>query len=50
MKSLGKLRKIFAVGVTVLMAVSLFAGCGDEKKSADSGKSSNAAEDIAAIK
>ena len=50
MKSLGKLRKIFAVGVTVLMAVSLFAGCGDEKKSADSGKSSNVAEDIAAIK
>ena len=30
MKSLGKLRKIFAVGVTVLMAVSLFAGCGDQ--------------------
>lgn len=50
MKKLGKLSKIFAVGVTVLMAVSLFAGCGDEKKSADTGKSSNAAEDIAAIK
>lgn len=32
------------------MAASIFAGCGDEKKSADSGKSSNVAEDVAAIK
>ena len=50
MKKLGKLSKILTLGVTVLMAVSLFAGCGDEKKSADTGKSSNVAEDIAAIK
>lgn len=50
MKKWSKLSKILTLGVTVLMAASIFAGCGDEKKSADSGKSSNVAEDVAAIK
>lgn len=50
MKKWSKLSKILTLGVTVLMAASIFAGCGDEKKSADSGKSSNMAEDVAAIK
>ncbi len=49
MKKWSKLSKILTLGVTVLMAASIFAGCGDEKKSADSGKSSNVAEDVAAI-
>lgn len=50
MKKWSKLSKILTLGVTVLMAASIFAGCGDEKKSADSGKSSNVAEDVATIK
>lgn len=50
MKKWSKLSKILTLGVTVLMAASIFAGCGDEKKSADSGKSSNVAEDVAVIK
>lgn len=50
MKKWSKLSKILTLGVTVLMAASIFAGCGDEKKNADSGKSSNVAEDVAAIK
>lgn len=50
MKKWSKLSKILTLGVTVLMAASIFAGCGDEKKSADSGKSSNVAENVAAIK